>query len=41
MLSNGDEIALVHGGEERKVQKADIEEFIDLVVKARFAESNQ
>lgn len=38
-LSNGDEIELCKGGAEKKVQKANIEEFITLVIKARQAEA--
>ena len=41
VLSNGDEVVLCEGGDERKVQKSDIDEFISLVVKARSAEANE
>ena len=39
VLSNGNEISLVPEGQNRKVKKQDIDEFIDLVVQARFSES--
>ena len=39
VLSNGNEISLVPDGQNRKVKKQDIDEFIDLVVQARFSES--
>lgn len=39
VLSNGEEIALEPDGEFKKVKKANINEFINLVVKARFNES--
>jgi len=39
VLSNGCEVALVPGGEYKKVKKTNINEFIGLVVKARFDES--
>ena len=38
-LSNGDEVELCPDGASRRVQKADIEEFISLVIEARFKES--
>ena len=38
VLSNGEEVSLCPGGGARRVTKADIDEFIDLVVKARFSE---
>jgi len=38
-LSNGDELELCAGGQEKKVTKANIEEFVELVVKARASES--
>ena len=41
VLSNGDEINLCENGDTRKVRKTDIEEFIDLVVKARFNEASE
>ena len=39
VLSNGVEVSLCLGGDSRTLHKADIEEFIDLVVKTRFSES--
>ena len=39
VLSNGDEVVLCEGGEEKKVNKANIEEFISLVIKARTSEA--
>jgi len=41
VLSNGDEVPLCEGGENRMVTKATIEEFIGLVIAKRFAESAQ
>ena len=41
VLTNGDEVALLEGGQDRKVTKACIDEFIGLAVKARFTESTQ
>ena len=41
VLSNGDEVVLCEGGEEKMVQKDTIDEFISLVVKARSAEANE
>lgn len=39
VLSNGDEIELCEGGESRQVTKESINEFCNLVIKARFNES--
>jgi len=41
VLSNGEEIELCKDGESRKVTKATIDEFIDLVIKARFNEATE
>lgn len=41
VLSNGDEIELCPEGEQRKVRRDNIDEFIGLVLKARFNEANQ
>ena len=41
VLSNGDEVALCENGQDRKVTKESIDEFIGLVLKARFAEGTQ
>lgn len=41
VLSNGDEINLCENGDTRKVTKADIEEFINLVIEARFNEASE
>ena len=41
VLSNGDEVVLCEGGEEKMVQKDTIDEFIGLVVKARSAEATE
>jgi len=41
VLTNGDEVALEDGGQNRKVKKADIDEFIGLTVKARFSDSTE
>lgn len=40
-LSNGDEIELCDNGQDRQVTKESIDEFIGLVLKARFAEGSQ
>ena len=40
VLSNGDEIELCPEGEQRKVRRDNIDEFIGLVLKARFNEAN-
>ena len=39
ILSNGDEIELCTGGADKKVLKANVEEFISLVIKARSVEA--
>jgi len=39
ILSNGDEVTLAPEGETKKVTKANVNEFVDLVVKTRFAEA--
>lgn len=39
VLSNGDEVVLCEGGEEKMIKKDNIEEFIALVVKARSSEA--
>ena len=41
VLSNGDEVELCENGQDRKVTKESIDEFIGLVLKARFTEGNQ
>lgn len=41
MLSNGDEVDLCDGGENRKVTKTTIEEFVQLVLAKRFSECTQ
>lgn len=41
VLSNGDEVVLCEGGEEKQVRKDNIEEFIDLVLKARSMEASE
>ena len=41
VLSNGDEVILCDGGTDRMVQKSDIDEFIDLVLKARASEATE
>jgi len=41
VLSNGDEVVLCEGGEERRVTKNSIEEFISLVLDKRFSEGTQ
>lgn len=41
VLSNGDEVVLCPGGEERMVTKDSIDEFISLVLKARSAEASE
>jgi len=40
-LSNGEEIVLCDGGDERKVTKNSIEEFIGLVLERRFSEASE
>ena len=39
VLSNGEQIQLCKGGKEKKVTKANLQEFVDSVKKARFNES--
>ena len=39
VLSNGEEVDLVEGGESKPVTKADLREFVDLTLKKRFTES--
>ena len=41
VLSNGDEVALCEGGEQKRVTKENIDEFINLVLKARFSETTE
>ena len=41
VLSNGDVVILCDNGQERLVQKDSIEEFIDLVLKARCSEATE
>ena len=41
VLSNGDEVNLCENGDTRKVGKADIEEFIKLVIETRFNEASE
>ena len=40
VLSNGDEVVLCDGGDERRVTKNSIEEFISLVIEKRFSEAS-
>ena len=39
ILSNGEEVPLCEGGEDKKVTKQNLDEFISLVLKARFSET--
>ena len=39
VLSNGEQIQLCEGGKEKKVTKANLQEFVDSVMSARFNES--
>ena len=41
MLSNGEEVELCDGGQEKKVNKENLSEYINLVVKARFSEATE
>lgn len=41
VLSNGDEVVLCENGEEKKIRKDNIEEFISLVVQARSQEASE
>ena len=39
MLSNGDEVELCENGQHKRVTKANLNEFIELVLKARSSET--